>query len=137
MHAFLRDLLVRWEDPEAFQACLDSAPPVVHARENALRFIEQFEAKGWRHLRRRTELPLSGAASSGGIGRADLVVWGEDCIHLLDFKHSKTFGEEELATYRAQLERYAAVLAERERMPVASWLVPLRGTVWVSLEQRA
>jgi ATP-dependent exoDNAse (exonuclease V) beta subunit len=133
MHAFLRDLLVRWEDPEAFQACLDSAPPVVHARENALRFLEQFEAKGWRDLRRRTELPLVGAASSGGLGRADLVVWGEDCIHLLDFKHSKTFGDEELATYRAQLDRYAAVLAEREGMPVRSWLVPLRGDAWVNL----
>jgi ATP-dependent exoDNAse (exonuclease V) beta subunit len=133
MHAFLRDLLVRWEDPEAFQACLDSAPPVVHARENALRFLEQFEAKGWRNFRRRTELPLAGAASSGGLGRADLVVWGEDRIHLLDFKHSKTFGDEELSNYRAQLDRYATVLAEREGMPVASWLVPLRGDAWVNL----
>jgi len=134
MHAFLRDLLVRWEDPEAFQRCLDSAPPVVHARENALRFLEQFEAKGWRPLRRRTELPLVGAASSGGLGRADLVVWDEDCIHLLDFKHSKTFGEDELLSYREQLHRYSAVLAEREGMPVASWLVPLRGIAWVNLE---
>ena len=134
MHAFLRDLLVRWEDPEAFQACLATAPPVAHARENALRFLEQFEAKGWRHLRRRTELPLAGAASSGGLGRADLVVWGEDRIHLLDFKHSKTFGEEELEGYRHQLHRYSAVLAERERMPVTSWLVPLRGNAWVKVD---
>ncbi|NWJ41899.1 MAG: UvrD-helicase domain-containing protein [Geothrix sp.] len=134
MHAFLRDLLVRWEDPEAFQACLAAAPPVAHARENALRFLEQFEAKGWRHFRRRTELPLAGAASSGGLGRADLVVWGEDRIHLLDFKHSKAFGEEELAAYRDQLNRYSAVLAEREGMPVTSWLVPLRGNAWVNLE---
>ena len=134
MHAFLRDLLVRWEDPEAFQACLDSAPPVVHARENALRFLEQFEAKGWRHLRRRTELPLPGAASTGGLGRADLVVWSEDCLHLLDFKHSKAFADEELATYREQLHRYSAVLAEREGLPVASWLVPLRGSTWVHLD---
>ena len=134
MHAFLRDLLVRWEDPEAFQACLATVPPVAQARENALRFLEQFEAKGWRQLRRRTELPLAGAASSGGLGRADLVVWGEDCIHLLDFKHSKTFGEEELATYRDQIHRYSAVLAERECMPVTSWLVPLRGKAWVNLK---
>ena len=134
MHAFLRDLLVRWEDPEAFQACLDSAPPVAHARENALRFLEQFEARGWRPLRRRTELPLTGAASTGGLGRADLVVWGEDYIHLLDFKHSKAFGEEELAIYRDQLHRYSAALAEREGVPVASWLVPLRGNAWVNLE---
>jgi len=134
MHAFLRDLLVRWEDPEAFQACLDAAPPVAHARENALRFLEQFEARGWRHYRRRTELPLAGAASSGGLGRADLVVWGEDRIHLLDFKHSKAFAEDELATYRDQLSRYSAVLAERETMPVTSWLVPLRGNAWVNLD---
>jgi hypothetical protein len=26
------------------------------------------------------------------------------------------------------------VLAEREGMPVASWLVPLRGIAWVNLE---
>ena len=133
MHAFLRDLLVRWEDPEAFQACLDSAPPVVHARENALRFLEQFEAKGWRHLRRRTELPLAGAANSGGLGRADLVVWEDDCVQLMDFKHSKTFAEEELAAYREQLNRYSSVLAEQESMPVASWLVPLRGSAWINL----
>ncbi len=135
MHAFLRDLLVRWEDPEAFQACLNAAPPVAHARENALRFLEQFEAKGWRHHRRRTELPLAGAASSGGLGRADLVVWAEDCIHLVDFKNSKAFGDNELSSYRDQLHRYSAVLAERESMPVASWLVPLRGNAWVNLSE--
>ncbi len=134
MHSFLRDLLVRWEDSLAFQACLTAAPSVAHARENALQFLEEFEARGWRHLRRRTELPLMGAASSGGLGRADLVVWGEDCIHLLDFKHSRTFGEEELATYREQLHRYSAVLAERESMPVTSWLVPLRGSAWFNVE---
>ncbi|MBP7617983.1 MAG: UvrD-helicase domain-containing protein [Geothrix sp.] len=135
MHAFLRDLLVRWEDPEAFHACLDSAPPVPHARENALRFLEQFEARGWRHLRRRTELPLTGAAGSGGLGRADLVVWEEDCIHLLDFKHSRTFGDEELASYRDQLRRYSAVLADQEKKLVTSWLVPLRSNAWVHLNE--
>ena len=134
MHAFLRDLLVRWEDHEAFQACLDNAPPVAHASENALRFLEQFETKGWRRLRRRTELPLAGAAISGGLGRADLVVWEEDSIHILDFKHSKTFTVEELATYRDQLKRYSVALADRESMPVKSWLVPLRGSAWVNLE---
>ena len=105
---------------------------MAHARENALRFLEQFEAKGWRHRRRRTELPLPGAASSGGLGRADLVVWNEDGIHLLDFKHSKAFTVEELVTYRAQLKRYSAALAERESMPVTSWLIPLRGSAWVN-----
>ena len=60
MHAFLRDLLMRWEDAEAFTACLNAPPEVSNARENALRFLEAFEARGWRHLRRRTELPIDG-----------------------------------------------------------------------------
>jgi len=131
MHAYLRDLLVRWEDPEAFTACLDAAPAVIQARENALRFLEQFEAKGWRPHRRRTELPLTGAAASGALGRADLVVWTEDRIHLLDFKHSKKFGEAELLAYRAQLKRYAEVLQATEGMPVEAWLVALRSGEWV------
>lgn len=134
MHAFLRDLLVRWDHPEAFQACLAAAPPVAQAREHALRFLAQFEAKGWRPLRRRTELPLPGAAGSGGLGRADLVVWEGDRLHLLDFKHSKAFSEEELSGYRDQLRRYTAVLVERERRPVTSWLVPLRGEAWIKLD---
>jgi len=131
MHAFLRDLLVRWEDPDAFQACLAAAPPVAHARENALRFLEQFEARGWRHLRRRTELPLTGAAASGGPGRADLVVWAEDGLNLLDFKHSRAFSDAELAGYRVQLRRYAEALTGREGLPVAAWLVALRSGEWV------
>lgn len=131
MHAFLRDLLVRWEDPAAFLACLDAAPPVPRAREQALRFLEQFEARGWRHLRRRTELPLERAATSGGLGRADLVVWAEDGLHLLDFKHSSTFGDEELATYRTQLDRYAQALARTQALPITAWLVALRSGEWV------
>jgi len=135
MHTFLRDLLVRWEDSEAFQACLAAAPPVANAKENALRFLEQFEARGWRHLRRRTELPLEAAAGSGGLGRADLVVWGEERIHLLDFKHSKTFAQEELSGYRDQLDRYSGALAKREHMQVEAWLIPLRGSTWVNLTE--
>ncbi len=131
VHAFLRDLLVRWEDPQALAACLAAAPKVAQARENALRFLAQFEARGWRHLRRRTELPLAGAAASGATGRADLVVWDGGCLRLLDFKHSRTFGEEELAEYRQQLSRYAAVLSAREGLPVEAWLVALRSGEWV------
>ncbi|MFN7957878.1 MAG: UvrD-helicase domain-containing protein [Holophagaceae bacterium] len=127
MHGFLRDLLVRWEDAGAFAACLAAPPPVSRAREQALRFLEAFEARGWRSLRRRTELPLAGAAASGGTGRADLVVWAEERLHLLDFKHSAAFGEAELAGYREQLRRYAAALEAREGLPVTTWLVPLRG----------
>jgi ATP-dependent exoDNAse (exonuclease V) beta subunit len=131
IHAFLRDLLVRWEDPTALAACLAAAPKVAQARENAFRFLAQFEARGWRLLRRRTELPLPGAAASGAMGRADLVVWDGNCLRLLDFKHSKTFGAEELAEYRQQLSRYADVLGAREDLPVEAWLVALRSGEWV------
>lgn len=81
-----------------------------------LRFVQQFEARGWRYLMRRTELPLEGVASSGALERADLVVWGDDRIHLLDFKHSRAFGVEELAGYRDQLARHAEALKARERV---------------------
>ncbi|HLP31771.1 MAG TPA: PD-(D/E)XK nuclease family protein, partial [Geothrix sp.] len=134
MHAFLRDLLVRWDDAAAFQACLDAPPAVAQAREHALRFLEQFEARGWRHRRRRTELPLAGAAASGALGRADLVVWEDDRIHLLDFKHSRTFSDQDLAGYRAQLARYAAALQGREGLPVSAWLVALRSGVWTRVD---
>ena len=130
VHAFLRDLLVRWGDPVAFAACLEAAPVVAHARENAIRFLTQFEARGWRHLRRRTELPLLGAAASGALGRADLVVWDDGCLHLLDFKHSKAFGAEELAGYQDQLTRYADALKAREAKPIEAWLVALRSGTW-------
>jgi ATP-dependent exoDNAse (exonuclease V) beta subunit len=132
IHEYLRDLLVRWEDPEAFVACLDAPPPVKRARENALRFLEQLEGRGWRHLRRRTELPLAGAAASGALGRADLVIWGEDRIHLLDFKHSKAFGPEELDAYRGQLARYAEVIRTAEGLPVEAWLVALKSGEWIA-----
>jgi ATP-dependent exoDNAse (exonuclease V) beta subunit len=129
--AFLRDLLVRWEDPEALAACLAAAPAVAQVRENALRFLAQFEARGWRPLRRRTELPLAGAAASGAQGRADLVVWADDRIHLLDFKHSRAFGDEELTGYRDQLARYAQVLEAQEGKAVEAWLVALKSGDWV------
>ncbi len=131
IHEYLRDLLVRWEDPAAFLACLNAPPPIKLARENALRFLEQFEGRGWRHLRRRTELPLAGAAASGALGRADLVIWDEDRIHLLDFKHSKAFSPEELDGYRGQLARYADVIRESEGLPVEAWLVALKSGEWV------
>ncbi len=132
IHEYLRDLLVRWEDPEAFVACLNAPPPVKFAREHALRFLEQFEGRGWRHLRRRTELPLAGAAASGALGRADLVIWGEDRIYLLDFKHSKAFGPEELNAYRSQLARYAEVIHAAEGLPVEAWLVALKSGEWIA-----
>ena len=131
VHAFLRDLLVRWEDTEGFAACLAAAPAVTGVQEHAERFLEQFETRGWRHLRRRTELPLAGAAPSGALGRADLVVWEDDRIHLLDFKNSKVIGAEELASYQAQLARYAEAIKAREGKPVDAWLVAIKSGEWV------
>lgn len=132
MHAYLRDLLVRWEDAAAFQACLDAPPRVSRAREIALEFLARFEAEGWRPLRRRSEFPLPGAAASGGLGRADLVVWKADRIQLFDFKHSDQFGPEELLHHRAQLQRYAAVLEATEGLPVQATLVALKTGQWLS-----
>ena len=133
MHAFLRDLLVRWEAPDAFHACLSTPPPVAKAREVAHRFLDQFETRGWRGLRRRTEYPIVGAAASGAEGRADLVVWEGDRIHLLDFKHSHAFGAEDLEAYGRQLQRYAHALAERYGVPVEAWLIALKSGDWVSV----
>jgi ATP-dependent exoDNAse (exonuclease V) beta subunit len=137
VHAFLRNLLVRWEDAEAFAACMEAAPEVAGVRENARRFLEQFEERGWRHLRRRTELPLAGAAASGALGRADLVIWEVDHIHLLDFKHSKAFSDDELDGYREQLSRYAHALQVQEGKGVEAWLVALRSGEWVGVEIRS
>ena len=134
IHAFLRDLLVRWEEPAGFAACLAAPPSVASAKEHAERFLEQFEARGWRHLRRRTELPLAGAAASGAQGRADLVVWEDDRIHLLDFKNSKSFGREELASYQAQLARYAQAIQAREGKLVEAWLVAIKSGEWERVE---
>ena len=133
VHAFLRDLLVRWEDPAGFAACLAAPPPVAGAKEHAERFLADFETRGWRHLRRRTELPLAGGAASGAQGRADLVVWEDDRIHLLDFKNSKSFGPEELASYQAQLSRYAQAIQAQEGKPVEAWLVALKSGAWVAV----
>ena len=68
------------------------------------------------------------------MGRADLVVWGEDGIQLLDFKHSKAFGADEMAGYQEQLARYAEVLLAREGTPVTAWLVALPSGEWVPVQ---
>jgi len=136
MHAFVRDLLIRWEDAEAFHACLEKAPPVKDAKAKALAFLQGFEARGWRNLRRRTEFPLEGAAASGAVGRADLVIWERDCIHLVDLKHSSRFGPHELEVYGAQLSRYAQVLEARYGLPVEAWLAALKSGDWVPVPIR-
>ena len=65
------------------------------------------------------------------LGRADLVDWHDDRIHLLDFKHSKSFGEEDLSGYRDQLARYTEALTIKEGRTVEAWLVALRSGEWV------
>lgn len=137
MHAFLQDLLMRREDAAAFQARLAAPPEVPRAAAMARAFFEAFAARGWDAFPRRTELALEGAAASGARGRADLVVWEPDrrdpaAIHLVDFKTSDAFGPEELAKYRAQLQRYADVL-RRPGVPVKGWLVALRSGAWVEV----
>ncbi len=137
MHAYLRDLLLRWEDPTAFEACLQAAPPVAQARDQALQALATLEARGWRHLPRRTELPLAGTAASGALGRADLVIWEPDRrhptgLHLIDFKHSSTFDAAALAAYRAQLARYASAL--QVQAPVSAWLLALRSGELVQID---
>ncbi len=132
VHAYLQDLLMRWEDPEAFQARLE-APPLPGAKEQALRFLAQFEARGWRRLRRRTEYPLPGAAATGAQGYADLVVWeSESRIQLLDFKYSSGFSDEDLEVYRKQLSRYAEVLGV-SGAEVRATLVAVKSGEWVGV----
>ena len=96
------------------------------------------EARGLRHLPRRTEMRLAGAAASGATGRADLVVWEPDRvgparIHLVDYKHSVAFGPAELAGYREQLRRYATALGP-PAIQVRAWLAALKSGEWVELD---
>lgn len=137
IHAFLQDLLLRWEDEGAFQRCLGAPPDVPQAREMALRLLGQLEARGWRQLPRRTELPLAGAAASGATGRADLVIWepdrrNPDLVHLIDFKLTDAFPPEELGLYRAQLQRYARVLGGRG-IQVQGYLAALKSGHWEAM----
>ncbi len=92
------------------------------------------EARGWRHLRRRTELPLEGASATGTTGRADLVVWAQEALHLVDLKHSSGFDPQTLEAYRLQLQRYARALRPQHHGPVKAWLVALRSGTWVEVE---
>lgn len=78
-------------------------------------------------------MPLAGAAASGALGRADLVVWADDRIHLLNSKHSRTFEPEELAGYRQQLTRYADALKASAQKPVEAWLVAARSGGWLKM----
>lgn len=137
MHSFLQGLLLRWPEASAFEHFLDQAPPVPRAREMAQAFLDALDVRGWRHLPRRTEYLLPGAAASGGTGRADLVIWEPDRnqptdIHLLDYKLSEDFSAEELVGYAAQLGRYAQALGHPERR-VHAYLVALKSARWVEV----
>jgi ATP-dependent exoDNAse (exonuclease V) beta subunit len=132
MHAYLQNLLIRWEDMEAFNLVLNTPPHVPKAKELATRFLNDFESRGWRHLRRRTEMDLQGASESGSKGRADLVVWAEGAIHLIDFKHISKLTPESAEAYTQQLNRYAAAIA-KENAIVKGWLVLLKSGEWVEV----
>jgi len=129
MHDYLQNLLARWEETEAFNNLLNSPPPVHSARENALRFLNAFESRGWRHLRRRTEMRLQGASKYGTSGRADLVVWDSYCVNIIDFKHTHELTAESEAAYTQQLNRYAGAI-NAWNIPIKAWLVLLKSGVW-------
>jgi ATP-dependent exoDNAse (exonuclease V) beta subunit len=136
MHAYLQDLLVRWEDAEALARVLHSPPSIPNAKENAMRFLDAFEARGWRHLRRRTEMDLRGASQSGGKGRADLVVWDKECTHIIDFKHVHKLDRESRDAYTQQLARYAAAVRKQtasQGSAIRGWLVLLKSGEWVEM----
>jgi ATP-dependent exoDNAse (exonuclease V) beta subunit len=129
MHSYLQNLLARWEDAEAFNSILNNPPPAHNAKENALRFLDAFEARGWRRFRRRTEMRLQGASQYGTSGRADLVVWDKDCVHIIDFKHTHELTTESEAAYTQQLNRYANAINARNT-PIKAWLALLKSGVW-------
>lgn len=137
MHDYLQGLLMRWADPSAFASLLEQPPAVPRARDMALALLDALELRGWRHLPRRTEYPLLGAAASGATGRADLVIWEPDRSHttdvyLLDYKLSEDFGPEELAAYTAQMGRYARALGHPD-LRVHAYLVALKSGRWVEV----
>ncbi|MDR2561801.1 MAG: UvrD-helicase domain-containing protein [Holophagales bacterium] len=128
MHAYLQNLLVRWEDSDAFSKILNSPPPLQDAKQNALRFLSDFESKGLRHARRRTEMNIEGEVK----GRADLVVWDNECIHIIDFKNIFKLTPESRVEYSQQLSRYAKALLP-QGMPIKCWLVLLKSGEWVEM----
>jgi ATP-dependent exoDNAse (exonuclease V) beta subunit len=132
MHAYLQNLLIRWEDMEAFNLVLNAPPHVPKAKELATRFLNDFESRGWRHLRRRTELDLEGASESGSKGRADLVVWDKGAIHLIDFKHISKLTPDSTEAYTQQLNRYARAIAKQNSL-IKAWLVLLKSGEWVEV----
>ena len=129
MHAYLQHLLVRWEDTEAFNRALNNPPPVTDARENALRFLGAIESRGWRYLHRRTEMNLHGASASGTKGRADLVIWDNGCIHIIDFKHTRELTKESEEAYTQQINRYARAISN-QGIPIKGWLALLKSGEW-------
>ena len=136
VHAYLQNLLVRWEDEAAFNRVLDDPPPVERARECALRFLASFESRGWRHLRRRTEMGLEGASASGTKGRADLIVWDKDRVHIIDFKNTHRLTPESGEIYAQQLNRYARAMRSHNApdKPINAWLALLKSGEWVAVD---
>jgi ATP-dependent exoDNAse (exonuclease V) beta subunit len=132
MHAYLQNLLLRWNDTEAFNNILNCPPSVPNARECAVQFLDSFESRGWRHLRRRTEIDLQDGSPNGTKGRADLIVWENDCIHIIDFKHIHKLSKENESIYSQQLNRYADALPQ-DGIKIRGWLALLKSGVWKEL----
>ena len=115
-------------------------PQAPGARAKVEAFLAALEAKGWARLPRRTELPLPGAAATGGMGYADLVVWEPDRaapsrIHLVDFKLASELDAARLEAYAAQLRGYAAALKARHpRAALQAHLWDLEAGRWVALD---
>jgi len=128
MHAYLQNLLIRWEDGDALSKILNNPPPVQDAKQNALRFLSDFESRGLRHARRRTEMNIEGEIK----GRADLVVWDNDCIHIIDFKNIFRLTPESKVEYSQQLSRYAKAL-QPQGLPIKCWLVLLKSGDWIEM----
>ncbi|MCL1893734.1 MAG: UvrD-helicase domain-containing protein [Holophagaceae bacterium] len=133
MHTYLQNLLVRWNDEKAFEFILNNPPPVQNARECALQFLDSFKSKGWQHLRRRTEFTLPSSNQDGIESRADLVVWDQNCIHIIDFKHAHWLTKESEVLYFHQLNRYAKALSS-EGTSIKGWLVLLKSGEWKEVQ---
>lgn len=129
MHVYLQNLLVRWSDTEAFNCVLNNPPQIPNAMECALQFLKSFELRGWRHLRRRTEMVLADTSQSRTKGRADLVVWDQDYIHIIDFKHVHKLTAETEELYTQQLNRYSKALRD-QGLPIKGWLALLKSGEW-------
>lgn len=143
IHTLLREVLVRDAvDPRQARTYL-AEHPIVQAWPKAgsmvVGFLDALRERGWATLPRRTEFDLERAGKSGGLGRADLVIWEPlrqtpTRIRVVDFKLAGSFSEDVLALHRRQLDAYRQALARRfPQAEIEAWLVGLESGLWVNL----